>query len=220
MHLVIVHGNGLVAMLNKIADIKKNFDPLSITQLSAKQKSWDLISQEDLAPSLFSTKRLVIVEDIDDKIATENIFGDDDLTLVLKFNKPLSAASAVLKYASEAKAVVSLLTEKDETLIFPFLDKLAEKDPHSLKDFENLYETYGGQYLLTMIYYLLRRLTITGKPTPYFVIQKNARQKQNFNQQKIIEIYKLTLETDFKIKSGLLEEKIGLTLLISQILST
>ncbi len=70
MHLVIVHGNGLVAMLNKIADIKKNFDPLSITQLSAKQKSWDLISQEDLAPSLFSTKRLVIVEDIDDKIAT------------------------------------------------------------------------------------------------------------------------------------------------------
>jgi hypothetical protein len=51
------------------------------------------------------------------------------------------------------------------------------------------------------------------------VLQKLNSQKRNFDLQKIKLLYKIALETDFKIKSGLIEEKLGLTMILRKVLT-
>ena len=85
---------------------------------------------------------------------------------------------------------------------------------------DGLLKEYGSQYILTMIFFMLRRLVNPPKNLPPFVIKKIEAQRKNFDQEKIKELYKNGIETDFKIKRGLLEEKMGLTLLLNKMLDS
>ena len=55
-----------------------------------------------------------------------------------------------------------------------------------------------------MIFYLLRSLAITPKNAPEFVKRKLAKQRENFPLEKVKDLYKFVIETDFKIKKGLM----------------
>lgn len=213
MNLIVLHGNGLVGISNRLLAIKKEFDKDSVQEISVKKVEMGKVLAEISTPQLFSDKRLVILEDIEDKINVEQLPEDDQLTLVLRFNKSIPKNSSLLKQAVNKKAQVIELTEKEESNIFPFLDGLVEKKSNSLKELEVLYEQFGSQYILTMIYFQLRKLATSPKNLPPFVLKKIAAQKQNFNQAKLVKVYRKVLETDFKIKQGLLEERIGLTIL-------
>lgn len=221
--IIILHGDGLVAISQKISLIKKEFDPISVTSLSGKEFGFDEALVKFSTLGLFSEKRLVILEDFDltaGKVDLEELPEEKELTVVLKASKELTQASVLLKQAKKLGAQIYLFKAQDEKSIFPFLDALAErkeKDAYSL--FEKNYEVFGSQYLLTMIFYLLRKFVLKPKNLPGFVLQKMERQKRNFSPEKIKEIYLKALETDFKIKSGLLEERIGMTLLIERILT-
>ena len=61
------------------------------------------------------------------------------------------------------------------------------------------------QYLLTMIFYLLRSLAVPPKNAPPFVKQKIAKQRSNFTDEELVDLYKYVLENDYKIKMGLIE---------------
>lgn len=223
MNLIILHGNGLSAISQKLSDIKKNFDPLEIQTLSGKEWDFEGVVIELSTPQLFSDKRLVVLEDFDPpaggQMGLDKLPDDPDLTVVLKISKILTQNSVILKQAAALKAQIFQFSEKDETSIFPFLDNLAEKRTQAFLDLEKYLGEWGGQYVLTMIFYLLRRLIMKPKKLPEFVIRKIERQKKNFSLEEIKNLYKQTLETDFKIKSGLLEEKLGITLLVNKILS-
>lgn len=219
----ILHGGGLVALSQKVSQIKKDFDPLSVTQISGKDSGFDEALVNFSTPGLFSEKRLVVLEDFDltaGNVDLEKFPDDSELTIILKASKELTQASVVLKQAKKLNALVFLFKEQDEKSIFPFLDALAEKRKEAYQLFEKNYEAFGSQYLLTMIFYMFRRLI--SKPRnnlPGFVIQKTENQRRNFGMEKIRELYLTALMTDFKIKSGLLEERIGLTLLIGRIMA-
>lgn len=213
MPLIIIHGNGLTAILNKISLIKKEFDKNSIKEISAKEMSFERAMLDVSGGSLFTEKRLFLLEDFDDSIDLSKLNIDSETTVVLKISKNLSSNSKLLKLALSVKAQIINFTEKEEVTVFPFLDKLAEKK-NALEDFEILYKTYGSQYILTMILYLLRRLLLPAKNLPLFILKKMELQKKNFSEEKIKTLYKNVLETDFKIKKGLVDEKTALTLLI------
>lgn len=219
MKLIIIHGNGLSAISQKISLVKKNFDKLSVIELSGKSAQFEKTLAELSTPSLFANERLVILEDIDEKLNFEKLPTDDSLTIILRFSKALPKTSAVFKTTAQAKPEIILFSEEQETNIFPFLDKLSDKNTLAMREVDQLLDEFGGQYLLTMIFYMLRRLVVSPQKLPSFVAQKIAKQKRNFPNEKINELYKKTIETDFKIKKGLVDERMGLTLLVNNIVT-
>lgn len=220
MRLIILHGNGLVGTLNRVSQIKKTFDKLSVTELDFKQTHLKSLLLDLLTPQLFSDKRLVVVNNIDNEFDLEELpQHDQNLTIILRFTKALTSNNKILKNARLIKAEVILISEQEEVSVFPFLDKLAEKKVEAIIDFEKLYKNFGGQYLLTMFFYMLRRFILIPKNLPPFVLKKLEIQRRNFNEQVIKELYKQALETDYKIKNGLADERTELTLLFHKTLS-
>jgi DNA polymerase III delta subunit len=219
MKIILIHGNASVAILDKIQIIKKDFSSDQITVLDGKQVNWSNIVMTISSPQLFVDKQLFIIENMDEAITLEKLVGTDSTTVILKISKQLAANSKLLKEAMAQKAEVISLTEKDEVSVFPFLDSLAEKNSRSFVQLEQLFESFGGQYILTMIFFMLRRLVAPPKNLPPFVLKKMENQKKNFSLEKIRQSYKEAILTDFKIKNGLIEERMGITLLVQNILN-
>lgn len=215
MKLILIHGSLQDAVIKKVSQIKKDFDSLSITEISEVGAGFHAAS-----PSLFSENRLIILENPDIKIVEKVAEKEDpDLTILIKFSKNLEKTSAVLKKVTELKGEVLAFTESDQASIFPFLDLLGNKNISAFKEFEKHYSEFGGQYLLTMIAYFLRRMIQKPKSASDFMRQKIETQKRNFSIDKIKNLYKEVIEVDYGIKQGLLEEKLGLTLLVQKILN-
>lgn len=218
MKLIIIHGNGLVSQANKLLQIKKEFDSLAILEIDGGEKDFASVLTEIANLQLFSQKRLVILENFDSPDLSR-LPKDENLTVVLRFTKPQSLKSLILKQATNLKAQIIMLNEEEEKNIFPFLDNLAEGNLRALAQLNKLLDQFGSQYLLTMIFYMLRRIILLPKKLPPFIINKLKTQRQLLGIAKIEKLYQMSLETDFKIKSGLMEEKIGLTRLIHQIVT-
>jgi DNA polymerase III delta subunit len=218
MNLILIHGNAPVAILNAIATIKKNFDPTAIVEVNGKNANFDQVVINLSTPQFFSEKRLVVLENFEEAVDLQKLPSEEELTIVLKVAKALPANSKLLKSALALKAKVQNFSEKDEVSVFPFLDSLAEKNKKSFVQLEELLDKYGSQYVLTMIFFMLRRFIQTPKNLPSFVLQKMEKQKKNFTMEKIKQLYKEGLETDFKIKSGLAEERLALTLYVEKII--
>jgi len=207
MKLILLHGNFQDALLKKVTQIKRGFDPLSITE------------NLEISPSLFSEKRLVILENPDIKMVEKAAFEKDpDLTILIKFNKSLEKSSPILKKVIETAGEILSFEETAQSNIFPWLDMLGTKQKNAFKEFEKNYSEFGGQYLLTMLAYFLRRMVAKPKSSSDFMRQKIESQKRNFNLEKIKDLYREIIETDFRIKQGLVEEKLGVTLLVQKIL--
>ena len=215
MKLILIHGNLQTAVLNKLNQIKKDFDALSITESSEMGSSFNFSS-----PGLFSEKRLIILENPDLKTVEKAALETDaDLTIVIKFNKSLEKSSPIYKKLIADKVEAFVFDESNQTSIFPILDMLGTKNKNTLKEFEKNYPEFGGQYLLTMLAYFLRRMIQKPKSGSDFMRQKIESQKKNFDVEKIKLLYKEIIETDFKIKQGLIEEKLALTFLIQKIIT-
>lgn len=218
MNLIIIHGNGLSAISNKLVSIKKGFESLDILTINAQEKSLNAALMEILTGQLFSQKRLVVLEDFED-FDLDKLPDGEDITIVFRINEALDTNSPLLKSAGKHKTQIFQYSEKDETSIFPFLDNLAEKKAQVFVDLEKYLNEWGGQYVLTMIFYLLRRMVIPAKKLPEFVAKKIERQKKNFSLERMNQLYKDAIETDFKIKSGLIEEKTAIVMLVNNIIA-
>lgn len=216
MKLILLHGNFQDALLKKLSQIKKEFDPLSITEISEAGPGFNLSS-----PGLFSSDRMVIFENPDIKTVEKAVLEmDESLTILFKFSKSLEKSSQVLKKVLENKGEIFVFDESNQASIFPFLDMLGTKNKNSFIEFEKNYSEFGGQYLLTMVAYFLRRMIAKPKPGSDFMRQKIENQKRNFSPEKIKSLYKEIIDADFKIKQGLVEEKLGVTLLVRKILAS
>lgn len=215
MKLILIHGSLQDLVLKKLSAVKQDFSPLSVTEISQIGPGFSLAS-----PDLFSEKRLIILENPDIK-TVEKAVGetDPDLTVVVKFSKSLEKSSPVLKKLVEVKAEIFEFNEQNQSSIFPFLDMLGTKNKNSLWEFEKNYSGFGGQYLLTMLAYFLRRMIQKPKSGSDFMKRKIESQKRNFPVEKIKLLYKEIIETDFEIKQGLTDEKLAVTILVNKILS-
>lgn len=219
MPLILIYGNGSSAVLNRKAQIKKEFDKNSIKEISAKEMSFERALIDIKSGGLFAGKRLFILEDFDDSIDLSKIDTVSEDTVVVTISKNLTPASKLLKIAQSSRFQIINLTEKEEVSVFPFLDKLAENKQKAFEDFEALFKEYGSQYLLTMIIFMMRRFVIPARNLPPFILKKIELQKKSFPIEKIKKIYFEVIEADFKIKRGLVDERTALTILINNILT-
>lgn len=216
----VIFGNGMSAISQKISSIKRAFDPLSIIEFDGDVTAWETAIATISTPQLFSESRLVILENFEEDLDFEKLPLDINLSIIIKISKNLNANSKVLKSAAKFKFTTVNLSEKEETQIFPFLDGLVGQNQKVLSQIPRIIADYGSQYLLTMIFYSLRRLVLPGQKLPDFVAKKINEQRRNFDDQSIRRIYKSALLTDFKIKNGLIDDLIGLTLLSEAIVNT
>lgn len=223
MKITLLHGSAKDALQNKLIKIKQSYDKLSVQEINCKEISFEKAVVEFLTPNLFSKERLVVLENCPDNTDLSSLPEDNSLYLVVYSNLSFPQASNIISSAKKRNSLIINLNEENEKAIFPFLDGLAEKKTQSLKTVEELLNQKGGQYVLTFIYYLLRKMAgeAKGKASnlPDFVKRKIALQKQNFTKQILVELYRQSLLTDYKIKTGYAESETYFYLLINRFLA-
>lgn len=210
MKLIIIHGSGLVAILNKVASYKKTFDLLETLTMSSKTHSFSEVLLNLATPDLFCEKKLVVLEDFDENLPIDKFSTFLDLTVIIKFSKSLPANSKIMSAARLLKAIVINLEEDKETTIFPFLDAVSEKNHKALRLLDNLINEYGCLYVMTMLGFMLRRLILPPKNTAPFFMKKLEIWKRNFPVKELKSSYWDLIQSEFKVKQGLQEDKVEL----------
>jgi DNA polymerase III delta subunit len=198
MKLLLLHGPAIVSSRKKLTELKQKFDPQNIVIFEKGSDSKDILANLQTV-SMFDENRLVIMENPQEVVDYNSLAGSELLTLVFWFDKEIDT-----KKWPNVEAL--LFPEVKEVSVFPLLDKLGNRDKTAFLEMDKLKKAdFDTQYFITMIFYLLRNLVATPKIAKDFVKQKNARMRRNFTEDELVDLYKFVLETDFKIKKGLLE---------------
>ncbi|MBI3485971.1 hypothetical protein HY025_03425 [Candidatus Daviesbacteria bacterium] len=216
MKLIVLHGTGLVGISNYITNFKKKFTSLEVLEINAKNIDLSTLISTISTPQLFFSERLIILENLSENSDLKTLPKDQDLTILVRLNKQLLKSSSLWKSAQMESAQIIEFSEEKEASIFPFLDLVIEGSLKSQVMLDQLLKEFGSQYILTMLAYMLRRLILTPKTTSSFVLKKLQKQKENLSLRKINLHYREILTTDFKIKSGVLDEKTALLSLLAR----
>lgn len=211
MKIVVLAGAGEVSKRNELLRIKKSFSPDLISVVDLKQQTSHDLSNQLAAQSLFDVgEKLVVVENVTDKFSLEDLTkSHQDVTLVLVSGE-LSAASVLVKSAKGTQAKIITFEGDKEVSAFAYLDYLIEGRKEAFLELDRLMESYGGMYILSMIYYLLRR-NLLPLPAAGFLQRKIAAQKKKFVKGDWEKMYELSLQAESKIKQGLLTQELALT---------
>lgn len=219
MKVIVLYGPGEVGKRSELLRLKKQFAPEVISQVDWKQDGVEQLKKALLGVSLFDQgHRLVIVENTTDSFDLEDIFlPDAQVTLVVVISQ-LKATSKLLQSAKNLKAQVVPFEGEKELTAFPFLDNLLEHKKETFLELEKLLAQYGSIYVLTMMYYGLRR-NILPLPASNFAREKISTQKKNYQTKDWENIYRLVLNTEYGIKSGKITEEVGLVYLAQKIIA-
>ena len=149
----------------------------------------------------------------------------------------------LILFASSQKAdqieeihVKEMVVSIEDPQIFPFIEAVANKDVGlSLIELQKFARSNESEhYLLSMIIYQFRTLLIvkdllnTGKKANEiatsarlhpFVVQKSIQIVQNYSKTDLIKKYFLLHNTDYLIKTGEIDPKIAINLLVAKIAS-
>lgn len=208
MRVVLLHGPAQISSRSRLLEIKKSFTPDEIVTFSEGSNLQDILGTIS-TPSLLSTNQLTILENPPEDLDLP--LANDNLSLVLWFDHEVSVKKSILESVKKNRGEILFFPAEKEASIFPFLDLLGNRDKKAYLELAKLQKTHEKfsdmQYLSTMIFYLLRSLLITPTNAAPFVKQKLDKQRKNFSQNELENLYRATLETDFKIKSGLLDLK-------------
>lgn len=218
MKIVIIHGGDTVTSLKKLSVIKGQFSNFSLLQINGKDLDVNQLRDRLASLDLFSLKQLIIVENPPELIDLSEVDNQSENIVVFYFSKSLSARSKILNFPKTLSVEVLSFSKRETVTVWPFLDLIFSQNPRSFIELEKLLMEYGGQYILTMLTFGLRRLILPSKSAGGFNEQKILNQKRNFTIDKIRYLYWLILDSDFKIKSGLIEEKIAITRLLEKFL--
>lgn len=219
MKVVALHGPAINVSREKLIALKSKFNSQNIQVFDSGSNLKDVMGNLMTLP-LIPEPRLIILENIGEDLPLDKLSDSDDLTLIFWFEKELGEKSNILKFVKNNKGEILNFPEGKELSVFPFLDNLGNKDKKAWLELEKLKK--GGadtQYLITMILYLLRSLVAPNKNAPSFVKEKIARQQRNFPENSVKDLYRFVLETDFKIKSGLIEKDQAEFLIINKFIN-
>lgn len=200
---LLLHGAAIISSRKKLSDLKNKFDQNS-TVVFGEEADLEDIKNNLVATPLFSNERLVILENPPEDFPNYQLLASrseptTNYQLILWFDHEVDTK----KYRGFE---ILYFPESRELSVFSFLNKLGAKEEGAYLEMDKLKKGgYEGQYLIIMIFYLLRNLVATPKNAKDFVRDKNAKMRKNFTQENLIDLYKFVLETDFKIKTGLLE---------------
>lgn len=216
MKIIVLYGSGESKKRGEAQEIKRQFssDVISYFDLSIKK-----ISDIELALSFLSlfnaSDRLIVIENTPDDLDLKRLVKINNPTTLLFLALSPRANSKLLSSAKEINAKAINFEAEKEVSAFPYLDNLIEGKKEAFGELQKLLDEYGGMYVLSMIYYLLRR-NLLPMPPSSFMQNKIKSQTQKISLKDWQKLYLLTLKTDFSIKSGTLPETIALTKLTQE----
>lgn len=214
MKIALLHGPGEVGKRNELIKIRSHFSQDQISTADLKDGDLSKVESLMIAQPLFEEgRRLIVVENVPEKLDFTSLSVSSDDLFVVIVAATVKSDSRLLKSASQMGAKIISFEGEKELSAFPFLDALLEKRKLAFEHLDQLLLEYGWMYVLTMIYYGLRR-NLLPLPSPSFAQKKIKSQKQTFTLSDWESLYKNTLETEFKIKSGLVVEKVALQQLV------
>jgi DNA polymerase III delta subunit len=211
--ITILCGQDFITSRAKLSEIRDNSEASEKIILSAKDLNLEVLTQELLSLTLFSDKKLLIVEDFfQQKNVSFKIFDDlsDKIDLVLWESGDLPKS---LRFGKD----VTVLNFKPKQIIFKYIDSLI---PQNKKVSLNLlFETYEENVDEPAIFYFLIkhiRFLIVSKlknPKVFFktenqadwLVDKYFFLSQKFDFKKLKRIYELLCETELRLKTGKLD---------------
>lgn len=212
MKVALLHGPAITSSRKKLTEIKQKFDPNNVVSFDGSASPQNILGAVR-THSMFGEEQLVVVENPPSDLSVDSLLitnNQSPITLLLWFDKeidPKKFPGAEIHFFPEAK----------EVSVFPFLDNLGNKDKRAFIELDKLKKAgFDNQYIITMIFYLLRTLSVTPKNSPEFVKKKISKQRENFSPNELVSLYKYVIETDFKIKSGLMEQAQAEFLLVNK----
>lgn len=216
MKMILLHGPGEIGKRTESLRIRKQFSPDCVTLLDLKQDGQDRLEVAlTLVPLFESSERLVVVENAPDKLDLSTLpRGGESLTLLL-LSGSLKSTSTLLQSAQKIRAKIYSFEGEKELSVFPFLDCLLERKKETFSELKKLLSEYEWVYVLTMVYYGLRR-NILPLPASSYARSKIETQKRKFKLEDFENLYRLTLETEFAIKMGKIPPDVGLTRLVQE----
>lgn len=210
--ITIIHGDDVISSRLELTKLKEQHKDKEIVILTAEKFSIKEIYPLLQTDSLFSTNRLIILENL--IISSDKKQKDGLLEFFQKFtsNDPIivwesKEISSVLikKYFPKAK----ILTCKIPQMLFRFLDNIGKDNNNAiLSQFHSLVKTHPAEFIYTM---LLRqiRLLITLKDSSFhehgllsWQVGKLSLQARLFSYDELLVFYRQLLHVDYKIKSG------------------
>lgn len=216
MKMILLHGPGEVGKRTESLRLRKMFSSECVTLLDLKQEGLDKLEVALASVPLFeSSQRLVVAENVPEKLDLSTLSaGGEDLTLLL-LSGSLKSTSPLLQSAQKQKAKIYSFEGEKELSVFPFLDCLLEWKKEAFLELKKLLAEYEWIYILTMVYYGLRR-NILPLPASSYARSKIETQKRKFKLEDFENLYRLTLETEFAIKMGKIPPDVGLTRLVQE----
>lgn len=219
MKIVVLCGSGESKKREEAQRIKEQFVPDVISTLDLSIKKISDIDSAITSLSLFDTSdKLIVVENTPDDLDLRRLVKINNPTTILFLASSPRTNSKLLSSASEIKAKTISFEAEKEVSAFPYLDNLIEGKKEAFGELQKLLTGYGGMYILSMIYYLLRR-NLLPMPPSSFMQNKIKSQRQKLTLVNYQELYLLTLQADFAIKNGTLPETTALTKLTQEYLN-
>lgn len=218
MKLHLLHGPAIASSRVKLVSLKDKFDNNNVVVFD-KESDVQTMLGSLMTPSLLPEEQLIVLENPSEDFVPTTTHYPLPTTLLLWFDHEVGEKKPIMEWVKKNNGQAFYFPEAREISVFPFLDHLANGEKKAFIELDKLKK--GGfdiHYLITMTFYLLRNLVVTPKNAHQFVKDKLARQRKNFDLEKIIKFYKHILEIDFKIKSGLLEKDQAEFMLVNKFL--
>lgn len=214
--ITILAGPGEVQKRGELIRIKSRYSPENTATVDLKRASvHELILQLQSQGLFEDDKKLMVIEGAGETLdLLELPEGNTDLVIL---TGPLKAGSKLLVSGAGKKAAVVRFEAEKELLAFSFIDALLEGKKSAHIELEKLFETYGFMYVLTMVYYGLRRNFLVQRSD--FIRQKISKQRSHLGVDGLRKLYQEAIRCEFEIKSGLLDAKLSLFGLVEKFLT-
>ena len=214
--LVLLHGPAIDASRQKLQQIKKDFKAENVIVFEKGSDPQTILAYL-MTPSLLSEEKLIVLENPPEDLNLSLVTSSS--SLLLWFDREVDEKKPALAWAKKVGQVLYFPPEK-EVSVFPFLDLLGSRDKKAYLELDKLKKSGAdAQYLITMMLYQLRSLVVTKKDAKSFVKEKASQQRKNFTPEELVSLYKFVLETDFKIKSGLIDSSQAEFLIVNKFLT-
>lgn len=214
MKIIVIHGSNILASKQYLDSITSRFKAEQVVRSYGKEITKEFLLNNFSGLGLFESERLVVLDNPESDFEIDKLPEAEGVFLVVFYSKELGVSSSILKSRREVKVVN--YSEVADKRIFSFLDLVADRNKRALNQAKELIDEMGEQYILTMLYFMLRRLVVGGKKLPSGISRKLENQRVDFSKERIGYFYKRLLEADYKMKSGFDESRMGLFLVVEE----
>lgn len=211
MKISLLHGGDSLAKLKKLDELTKEFGDGIVVRAHGKEITNEFVMNHFGVDELFGEKKLIILSEPSDDLELDKL-PDSEVEVILVYEKELGVRAKILKAEKIKSAKIYNFVMPQDRRIWTLLDLVLDNDPKMVGLVNELIEEFGGQYILTMMIYNLRRLILINGPD--FVKNKLLAVRKKWGIAKIRERYQDCLETDRKIKTGLGTDKDLINLMV------